>query len=73
MNINSNIIFQIVLTPYVPVIWKLNQQLNFFCTDFVFHKILLNELISICKKFTDLLDSSKVEVLLYGSPHLSFT
>ena len=36
-------------------------------------KILFNELISICKKFIDLPDSSKVELLLYRSPDLSFT
>ena len=37
------------------------------------HKILFNELISICKKFIELPDSSKVELCLYGSPDLSFT
>ena len=36
-------------------------------------KTLLNELISLCKKFIDLPDSSKVELLLYGSLDLSFT
>ena len=35
-------------------------------------KILFNELISVCK-FIDLQDSSKLELLLYGSPVLSFT
>ena len=32
----SNTIYQIVLIPYVPVVWKLNQLLSFFCTVFVF-------------------------------------
>ena len=75
MNINSNKIFQIVLILYVPVVWKLNQLFTFFyslCFSSI-HKILFNELISICKKFIDLPDSSKVELLLYGSPYLSFT
>ena len=36
-------------------------------------KIFFNELISIGKKFIDLPDSSKVELLLYGCPNLSFT
>ena len=36
-------------------------------------KILFNELISICKKFIDFPDPSKVELLLYGSPDLRFT
>ena len=35
-------------------------------------KILFNKLISICRKFVDLPDSSKVELLLCGSPDLSF-
>ena len=67
MNTNSNTIFQIVLIFYVSVVWKLNQLLNFFCTAFVF------QYVRICKKFIDLPDSSKVELLLYGSPDLSFT
>ena len=69
MNINSNTIFEIVLIPYVLAVWKLNQILTFFCTAFVSS----DELISICKKFIDLPDSCKVELLLYGSPDLSFT
>ena len=36
-------------------------------------KILFNELISICNKFIDLPGSDKVELLIYGSPDLSFT
>ena len=36
-------------------------------------KTLFSELISICKTFIDLPDSSKVELLLYGISVLSFT
>ena len=36
-------------------------------------KILFNELVLTCKKFVDLPDSIKVELLLYRSPDLSFT
>ena len=75
MKINSNTIYQIVLIPYVPVVWKLNQLLSFFCSLCFssIREILFNALISICKKFIDLPDSGKVELLLYGSPDLNFT
>ena len=46
--------------------------LHYLCFSSI-HKILFNELISICKTFIELPDSSKVELRLYGSPDLSFT
>ena len=61
MNINLNITFQIVLIPYVPVVWKLNQLSTFFCPAFVFsniRQILFNELNAICHNFADLLDQN---------------
>ena len=48
---------------------------HFFLHCFYFsiiHKILFNELISICKKFIYFPDPSKEELFLYGNPDLIF-
>ena len=42
---SSNTIFQIVLIPYVPIVWKLNQLLAFFSTAFVFQVLVKPSLI----------------------------
>ena len=66
---SSNTIFQIVLITYVPIVWTFNQLLAFFSTAFVFQVFVKPSLIL----FYWSPDSSKVELVLYGSPDLRFT
>ena len=76
MNIKPNTNVQNCINPLCSYILEVESTTHFFLHCLCFSsisKILSNELISISKKFIDLPDSSKVELLLYVSPDLSFT
>ena len=78
MNTNSNTIFQIVLIPQIVLMFlklEVESATHFFLHCLCFSSIcetVFNELVSICKKFIDLPDSSTGELLFYENPDLSF-
>ena len=71
MNLNSNT----CINPLCSCSLEVESITYFFLYCFCFSSIrnLFNELISICKKFIDLPDSSKLELPRYVNPDLSFT